>query len=340
MTGAGDPVGSRLGNSASPPPASPPPYTSWIPRGGKLGLQLVLTGLVTWFILRAVGFNLEELRAFDLGTLDLNIGLIALSSVVLLLAYLFSAALWGRMVKEIGGNEVGLVPALRVFFTANLGRYLPGKLWQVAGLAYLARGEGVPTGTATGAAVLGQAFSLAGATLLGAAVLLSNGSGSSLGGGWAVGIVLILLLAATSPGILKVTMPFWFRLARQEVPGGFRPDLAFGIRWMGLYGLAWIFQGLAFWILARGLGFELTLFEGVPAFAAAYVVGYLALFAPAGAGIREGVLVVLLGPVLGVGAGVLALVARLWTTVVELVPVAILAGGYLKSDRKGRKDGV
>jgi hypothetical protein len=158
---------------------------------------------VTWFILEAVGFSLEELRAFELSDLTINWGLLALSSLVLLLAYLFSAGLWGLMVREIGGYEVGFVPSLRVFFTANLGRYLPGKLWQIAGLAYLAKGEGVPAPTATAAAILGQAFSLAGATLVGAAVLLGSGRGPSFGGGWTAAVLLVLLLGATFPGILR-----------------------------------------------------------------------------------------------------------------------------------------
>jgi len=314
--------------------------SSGLIRAGKLLLQLLLTGVVTWFILEAVGFSLEELRAFELSNLTINWGLLALSSLVLLLAYLYSAGLWGLMVREIGGYEVGFVPSLRVFFTANLGRYLPGKLWQIAGLVYLAKGEGVPAPTATGAAILGQAFSLAGATLLGAAVLLGGGRGPSLWGGWAAAVLLVPLLSATFPGILKALLPLWFRLAKQEVPGGFRPDPAFGVRWLGLYAIGWVVQGLAFWILVRGLGFDLTLLEGVPAYPAAYVAGYVALFAPAGAGVREGVLVAFLGPILGAGAAVVALLARLWTTVVELLPALALAGGYLRSSKKGEREGV
>ena len=130
-------------------------------------------------------------------------------------------------------------------------------------------------------------------------------------------------------------MPFWFRLARQETPGGFRPDPTFGVRWMGLYALSWVLQGVAFWVLVRGLGFQITLLEGVPAYPAAYVAGYVALFAPAGAGIREGLLVVFLGPVLGIGAAVVAIVARVWATAVELFPAVALAGGYLKKKREG-----
>jgi len=314
--------------------------SSGLIRVGKLLLQLLLTGALTWFILEAVGFSLAELGAFELSNLTVNWGLLALSSLVLLLAYLYFAGLWGLMVHEIGGYEVGFVPSLRVFFTANLGRYLPGKVWQIAGLAYLAKGEGVPAPTATGAAILGQALSLAGATLVGSVVLLGSGRGPSLGGGWAVAVLLVLLLSVTFPGILKALLPLWFRLARQEVPGGFRPDPAFGVRWLGLYAIGWAVQGLAFWILVRGLGFNLTLLEGVPAYPAAYVAGYVALFAPAGAGVREGMLVVFLGPILGTGAAVVALLARLWTTVVELLPALALAGGYLRSSKKGEQEGV
>lgn len=310
-------------------------------RAGKLSFQLLLTGLLTWFILRAVSFNLDELGAYDLSSLDIRWGLLALSSLILLLAYLYSASLWGLMVREISGYEVGFMPALRVFFTANLGRYLPGKLWQIAGLAYLARGEGVPAASATGAAVLGQAFSLAGATLVGAGVLLKSGRGPDLGGGWTAALVITLLVVVTFPSILKALLALWFRMARQKVPGGFRPDPAFGVRWMGLYGLGWILQGLAFWVLVRSLSADLALLEGLPAFPAAYVAGYLALFAPAGVGIRESLLVVFLGPELGrPEAAVVALIARLWTTVIEMVPALVLAGGYLKGREEGGEESV
>jgi hypothetical protein len=57
------------------------------------------------------------------------------------------------------------------------------------------------------------------------------------------------------------------------------------------------------------------------AFAAAYVLGYAMIFAPAGLGPREGFLIAFLTPHVGAAsAGVIAVVARLWTTVVELLP--------------------
>ena len=305
-------------------------------KAGKIVLQLLVTGVVTWFILRAVGLDLQGLRTLDLSLWNVRWVLVALSSLLLLAAFTYTAALWGVMVREMGGYEVGLVASLRVFFTANLARYVPGKLWQIAGLAYLARREGVPPGTATGAAVLGQAFALAGAILVGAGVLMGSDLGVRFGGGWVAGVLVVLLVTATFPAVFKGALALWFRVARAEVPGGFRPDQVFGVRWLGLHAVGWVLQGLAFWMLARGLGMDLPGFQGVVAYSAGYALGYVAIFAPAGIGVREGFLIVFLGPILGgAAAAVLAVVARLWSTAVELILAVSLAGGYLRSVKKG-----
>ncbi len=309
-------------------------------RAGRLVLQLLLTAMVTWFIFRALGMSLQELRAVDYSDWELRGGPLILATLVLVAAYLYSAGLWGVMVRELGGPGIGILASQRIFFTANLGRYVPGKVWQIAGLAYLARRRGVRAGTATAAAVLGQGFSLAGATLVGLGVFLESGRNPGGEGGWLVLFLVILVGAMILPTTHKGLLRLWFRLGRRDAPGGFRPDEAFGVRWMGLYAVAWILQGLAFWLLARGLGLEITALAGAPTYPAAYVLGYLAVFAPAGVGVREVTLLFFLEPVLGAGAAVLALVARLWTTVVELLLAVILAGGYLRKGEQGGNAGA
>lgn len=318
------------------PEAAPQASGFGLLRAAKLLLQILLTGGVTWFILRAVGMDLQGFRALDLSLWSVRWSVIALSCLLLLGAYAYTAALWGVMVKEIGGYEVAVVASLRVFFTANLARYVPGKVWQIAGLTFLARKEGVPAGTATGAAVLGQAFALAGATLVGAGVLLDRDWGQPVGVGWAAAVVLALLVGATFPAALKGAMGLWFRAAKTEVPGGFHPDQAFGVRWMGLHAVGWTLQGLAFWMLVRGCGLDLGVFQGVVAYSAGYVLGYVAVFAPAGIGVREGFLIAFLGPILGgADAVAIAVIARVWSTVMELLLALVLAGGYLRSSGEG-----
>jgi hypothetical protein len=301
----------------------------------KISGQIFLTVLVTWFLLKAVGLRMEGVAALDPDLWRPDWGWLSLASLLLLVAYLYGATLWGVMVRELGGPRVPTLASCRVFFTANLGRYLPGKVWQLAGLAYLARREGVESSVGVAAALLGQALALAGATLVGLRILLQGGWGPQLGGGWVVGAVVVGIAGLLVPGVLDGTLRLWFRLAKGSMPTGWKAPKSFGVRWASLYAVGWIGQGTAFWILARSFGLELDLMWGVSAFAAAYLLGYVAVFAPAGLGVREGFLILFLTPVVGAGVAPLAIIARLWTTLVELLPAMVLSGGYVRKTGKG-----
>ena len=222
--------------------------------------------------------------------------------------------------------------------TANLARYIPGKVWQVAGLAVLARREGVGPVTSTAAAVLGQGTALAGAMLVGAGALLSAAD-PLRSWGWGALVLLGLGLAVASvPGVLDRAAALWFRMTRTQAPEeGLGSGATFAVRWVGLYVVNWIVYAGAFWLLAMSFDVMGTFLQVGAAFAAAYVLGYLAVFAPAGIGIRESFLVAFLAPVVGTGpAGGLAVVSRLWTTAVEVV-AALSTSGVALSDGSGRE---
>jgi uncharacterized membrane protein YbhN (UPF0104 family) len=92
------------------------------------------------------------------------------------------------------------------------------------------------------------------------------------------------------------------------------------------YAVYWAITGLAFAALVASMASlaaaDIPLV--VAAYAAAYAAGFLALLTPAGLGIREGVLVVALAPVLPAGpALVVALVSRVWMMLVELAGAAL-----------------
>ena len=79
----------------------------------------------------------------------------------------------------------------------------------------------------------------------------------------------------------------------------------------------------------------------VGSFGGAYFLGYAAIFAPAGIGVREGAMAVLLSPWMGAAdATVLAVIARIWMTVAELVPLALIgvAAALGLKDRKPRSE--
>jgi hypothetical protein len=222
-----------------------------------------------------------------------------------------------------------------MFMIANLGRYLPGKVWQIAGLAALAKGRGVPAATAAGAAVLGQGIALVAAAAVGIGALLGGPDPYPQWG--IVGLALVALAAVllAIPTVFRRIVGAWFRLARTEA----RPEIGgvHALRWLALYTVNWAMYAASFWVLALSLGLGGDPIPVASAFAAAYVLGYAMVFAPAGLGPREGFLIIFLTPHLGAApSGVLAIVARVWTTLVEVVPAGIFWLGHLR--RSGSAD--
>ncbi len=299
-------------------------------------VQVALTIAVTWFILDRVGVDLAALRAQDLAEWRPNPFALIASCLVLLAGYLVSAALWGLIVRDLGGPVLPLPTSMRLFMVANLGRYLPGKVWQIAGLTYLAKREGVSGGIATGAAVLGQGVAILAASLLGVGALFGpeelwrRFGWTGLVGG--IAIVVAITSLVTVPSLFQRAVGLWCRLTRTAPPESLGRQRSVGARWLALYVVNWGIYTTAFWLLYLSFGEWKTFIEVGPAFALAYVAGYLAVFAPAGAGIREGFLVLLLRSTMsGEAALVLALVARVWTTAVELLPAALFAVVHTRS---------
>ncbi len=67
-------------------------------------------------------------------------------------------------------------------------------------------------------------------------------------------------------------------------------------------------------------------------FAFAWSVGFLVVFVPAGAGVRDVLLVALLSPVIGVGGGTaVALVSRVLTTAGDMLAAGVAAGYFRHS---------
>ena len=310
-------------------PAGPPrtPGTSARARGGpgrrwlKLGVQLALSVVVTVFIVDRLGPGLRTLANTAPQQIELRWGWIAASCALLLAGYFFSAWTWGRMVRDLGGPDVPARDAIRIYMVANLGRYLPGKLWQIAGLAYLARAHGVPAPIATAAAVVGQAVALAGAMLIG---LVALGSAAPELARWAplaVVATLAIVTVVTVPAIFRPLLRLWLRFVPGETPEEIPIGASEGLRWLLLFTLNWAGYALAFSLLVRGLSLPGNPLDVGPAFAASYVMGYLVLFAPAGIGIREATILTFLSPIMGPsGAALIALIARVWTTLVEVIP--------------------
>ena len=273
--------------------------------------QAILAGILIWFVGRSVFLNWNELRRLDVA-IRLRPFWIILAAIMIWTAYGILIEAWRRIL--IGwGQTLGYGPGMRIWCLSNLGRYLPGKVWSVVGLAVLAQRSGVDGWAAAGSALVMQALAVG----TGALVVSIGAPGAAS--------PIALTVACTLAGCVILALA-WPRAAERVVsvvrPGTEFRSLPLSVVLMGMAVtlVSWASYGAAFWLLAKGI-FEATDFSMVQAtgiFAAGYIVGLLALFAPGGVGVRELVFVALLAPIFGSGGALaLSIAARLLLTATE-----------------------
>ena len=274
---------------------------------------------------------MAELRAWDhVLARPRPLPLVA-ATLLLLGTYAFTCLVWGRMVSGLGGPRLSPRDSMSIYMIANLGRYLPGKVWSIVGMTALARGKGVRVAVSATSAMVMQGVGLMAAGLIGLGAFARGPDPLPRWGmvGAALAITALLVLVAV-PGLFRRGVDLWFRVSRAEPPRNLAASAM--LRWLLQLTVAWIAVGTSFWLFAVSLGVELSLVQAGSAFAAAYVAGYLMLFAPAGIGVREGFLVAFLAPSIGVGAAtVLAIAARLWMTAADVIPAGVLWMFYQRS---------
>ena len=286
----------------------------WVPP-----VKLVLTVGVTWLILWGAGIRLAEVGTVDRGLVRADVPYLVLSVALLLVTFAVAAALWSRNLVELGERRVGVAEGAAILLIANLGRYVPGKILALAGVAVLARRRGMSGVRATGAAVTAQMVNLLGAAAVGGWVVVWS-AGFSEAWKVAVGVAVVAGLAGFLYFGGAGALLRWV-LRRSGQTGNLPNPSGRGLlRLLPGYVLNWLVHGAAFACLSRGLGLDIDFGMAITAFAAAYFAGYVAVFAPAGIGIRESSLAGLLTPALGLEAAlVLAALQRVWITAAELL---------------------
>ena len=282
-------------------------------RRWRLVAQLLVAAVVLALVARTVASNWNSYRSLNFA-LELRPGWLLLSLGSLVVVSALQIESWRRI---LGGwaQPLRFLAGARIWFLANLGRYVPGKVWSVAGMVVLAEQEGVKRWAAAASAVAVQAVGLGTAAALVAAATPHAASPLRLAGAVLVALATVGSLAWKGAlarlGRMVGATAEWRALPTGAVLAG-----------SGLTLLSWCVYGLAFWALGRGLGLPpaLPLADAAGVFALGYILGLLALFAPGGIGVREGVFYVLLTPYLGSGGALaLSVASRLELTVTEAV---------------------
>ena len=220
------------------------------------------------------------------------------------------------------GHPISRTEAAIAQLSPVLTKYLPGSMWPYLGRTYLTTKLGVPVKT-VGVGLLFEFIEIIVSGII-FSLLVAPVEIIRLLPGWTSQSLLRLF------GVCLILLNFWIisewkKSHNRKMTGA---DDSTQIRLWPLtwafviYIVAWIVFGISLWSAARSI--SILPIQALPltasAYAIAYLIGLLILVAPNGLGIREGVLVLLLGAVLtGSQAVLVSILSRLMILVGDLI---------------------
>ncbi len=284
--------------------------------GVRRALQVALLAFVAWYVARHWGEYEHVLAAADPDWL-----VIARSCVLVFLAYLVLIQTW-RQTVQAWGERLSFADASRIWFISNLGKYVPGKVWAIAAMGTLAQEAGVSPVAAIGSSLVVQLVNI----LTGFGVFAVAGAHvMNLPGGTTASLVSLALLVLLTPWLVPLAVRLLNRVSTRQFAEPALPPSA--IWWAGAgTTLAWAMYGVAFQWFAAGISGGATAGttgDWIAIFIGPYLLGFVALFAPGGIGVREVAMAEALeraGLAVGALSALLVAASRLWLTVLEVVP--------------------
>ncbi|WP_168221768.1 lysylphosphatidylglycerol synthase domain-containing protein [Aquisphaera giovannonii] len=254
-----------------------------------------------------------------------------------------NAAGWVLVVRSLGQRMDASV-GVRVWLASEACRWLPGSVWSYGSRTFLAARLGMNPGTAAASLVLELLVTVCGWVMV--AALGWPYLGVSLGAiaarlpawddrrlvacevGLGVSLVLLAAIAAGSGRVRARSARLMSQLVELRRRSASLPRLAVAAGYFAAMG---VFSGLIFLAVLRATpdGAAVPAGAAIAANALAWLVGFFAIFAPGGLGVREACLVAMLSPWMPAEeAFVLSLAWRLVQVAAEMLCfVAVAAWG-------------
>jgi len=256
-----------------------------------------------------------------------------LATFLFILSYFIQVWAWYVITLRLG-IAIPIKETLVSWFYSQLGKYLPGKVWLLLTRFYFYHSKGKSKKAITVALYLETVTLVMAAGFIFLISLLFWREAEMFHFGissqWL--LVLFFLAALTlHPKVLQKTInPILMLLKREPIVISMSYP---GVLWiLGICVLAWSVGGIGFYLFVDSVfpvaSKDFVFLTG--ALAISSTLGLIALFAPSGLGVREGVLVYFLSILMpGSVAVILSILSRLWMTFIEIGLIGVV---YLISE--------
>ncbi|RZV38373.1 MAG: hypothetical protein EX272_02980 [Chromatiales bacterium] len=260
--------------------------------------------------------------------LDADLRLLTMAAAAQAAYFLATIMTWQKALLYATGKTVALRESLSQILMVNFGKYIPGKVWGMAARGKRLAEAGYDLEEITRASYLEQILLLLTGFALGFLAAALVFASPLYGFAFAVSVAGIVLfrydhkiigkIAHVIPPVRSLLRFFEVRLSSVQV-----------LKLSAGYVLVWLLLACAFMFMCMSvIGVELTPVSGlvfVLSLTAGFLAGFLALFAPGGAGVREGVGAALLTSIVTLEEAVLLmLLFRVWVVAAEMLAGALV----------------
>jgi uncharacterized membrane protein YbhN (UPF0104 family) len=229
-----------------------------------------------------------------------------------------------RVLLEDLGTHLALPPASSVFLVGQLGKYLPGSVWSVVAQAEMGAKLAVPRRRMAVVGLLSIGLAVLTGCLLGIPAVqpLVASRGEAFSWWWVV-FAVALGCVLLWPRLLNAVIARGLRLLRREPLEHELSGHAVALTSAWFVG-AWVSTGLGTFVLARSVAPEAPLgpllVTSIGGFALASAAGMFSILVPAGVGVRDGVLALLLVTLMPLPAATaVVVVARFLAVLADLL---------------------
>ncbi|MDA0635369.1 lysylphosphatidylglycerol synthase domain-containing protein [Nonomuraea sp. MCN248] len=276
-------------------------------------LRIVLALVALGFLGYGLAVNWDDTAA---AVAEISPWAVAGAFAAVLLGQFFMLLAWRQVLAGLG-SPLPVRTAGRIMFVGQLGKYIPGAIWAYAAMMDLGRDHGSPPRRTFACISLALVINLGVGIAIAAATLATQ---EVVRQAWYLLLLLPVIAVCMHPKVLTWGLNLALRLARRDTLDTVLPGrtVLIAVAWTVV---GWLVYGLHTWMLAGRWDLYVI---ATGAYAFAWSTGLLAFLVPAGVGVREGALVLVLHPILGTGPALaIAVVSRLAFTLADVTAAGL-----------------
>lgn len=282
----------------------------------KIAFGVLVVVFLAWYFWK----NREDFSKIE----GVNWGIFIFSMLFYFLYKITLATLW-HYITMINGCSIKYEKAVTSYLYSILGKYIPGKVFMLAARLTYYKEEDAPLPKVTVCFFIENICTLLGAAMLFIVSLLFFPNELLENYKWITIALIVAFFVCIHPKIINFILKLIGKIFKKDlmIPMKYSQMLKVVL----LFIANWLIVGVGFFILTQSIYPDVQLSQmlycagiwGVSA-----IMGILAIFAPSGLGVREGIMTWGLSQIMPMEyALVISVVSRLWQTIPELILVGL-----------------